>query len=463
MLAMRTKYASHVPKEAPVSSVSITKSNQTFSGEQLDVPLADLVENLKRNLKYKLTVFTYMANAVGVGFFNSADKSTPSGRKALEIVNEFSEDWDLDTMNQKMSRDVWSTGNAFMNPVSDDDLPFAGIYMLPLSSFTKIYRDHDNQIVKYVQNWGGRQDTDVEPGDIYHARWLPIDESAWGEGIGQALGRKGIGYKTENGTTVIRDDWFTTAEKIDDISTKMIYSGLPRYFAFFEGEGADKEFIDGVNTNLSKLDPLQHFATNVKGDIKTVALDTQNRFDSFIRYVDDQIVTGTMSPLIRLWSSLNFTYASSKEAVDAMFPLIQMYQRFHKRFTERMIYAPLIVQEGIDLKKANVKLHWGQEDPLTPTEIMEVFNVLKEPMFIDKVDPDTFIDMFIDSGIKITKTEQEETKTDIQSLRNIIGKSDKGRSIRIKIPKPDSIVKTDPNSKLKQKILTHLVKKYGLT
>ena len=446
----------------PSSSIGVTKLTESYAGETLDIPLKDLVENLKRNLKFKLTVFTYMANAVGVGFFNTADKSTPTGRQALETINDFAEDWDLDTLNQKMARDVWATGNSFLNPVSSDELPFAGVYMLPLSAFTKIHRDEAGNYVDFIMSWGGRANVPIDPGDILHARWLPIDESAFGEGIGQAMGRKGIGYKTDGGTTVKRDDWFTAAEKIEDVSSKMIYAGLPRYFAFFEGEGADEEFIDNVNTQLNKLDPLQHFATNVKGDIKTVSLDTQNRFDSFIRYIDDQIVSGTMSPLIRLWSSLNFSYASSKEAVDAMFPLIQMYQRFHKRFIEKMIYAPLIVQEGWDLKKANVKLHWGQEDPMTPAEIGDVFNILKDPMFIGKIEPDTFLAMFIDSGIKIKKTEAAEVTADINALRNIIGLSDKGRSVTVKVPKPDTIVKTDPNSKLRKKVLNYMVKKYGI-
>ena len=362
-----------------------------------------------------------------------------------------------------MARDVWATGNSFLNPVSSDELPFAGVYMLPLSAFTKIHRDEAGNYVNFIMSWGGRAEQSIDPGDILHARWLPIDESAFGEGIGQAMGRKGIGYKTDNGTVVKREDWFTAAEKIEDVSSKMIYAGLPRYFAFFEGEGADEEFIDGVNTQLNKLDPLQHFATNVKGDIKTVSLDTQNRFDSFIRYIDDQIVSGTMSPLIRLWSSLNFSYASSKEAVDAMFPLIQMYQRFHKRFIEKMIYAPLIVQEGWDLKKANVKLHWGQEDPMTPAEIGDVFNILKDPMFTDRIEPDTFLDMFIDSGIKIKKTEAAEVTGDMNALRNIIGLSDKGRSVTVKVPKPDTIVKTDPNSKLKKKVLQFMVEKYDIS
>jgi len=459
-----SKNAAHPEKkEAPDPTSAITKATDVWTGETLDIPLKDIQDNLKRNLKFKLTVFTYMANAVGVGFFNSADIATPTGRKSLEIVNDFAEDWDLDTMNQKIARDVWASGNAFLNPVGNDELPFAGIYMLPLSSFTKIYRDAQGNYIKFIQNWGGRGDITVLPGDILHARWLPIDESAFGEGIGQAMGRTGIGYKTDGGTTVKRESWFQAAEKIEDVSIKMIYSGLPRYVGFFEGEGADKEFVDDVNAKFNKLDPLQHLMTNVKGTIQTVSLDTQNRFDSFIRYVDDQIVNGTMSPLIRLWSSLNFTYASSKEAVDAMFPLIQMYQRFHKRFLEKMIYAPLIVQEGYDVKKANVKLHWGQEDPMTPTEIAEVFEILRDPFFIDKVTPDDFIDMYIDAGIKLTKTVQKETTTDIQALRSIIGLSDKGRSIRIKVPKPETNTKPRQSELLKNKVLTFLVKKYGIS
>jgi len=148
--------------------------------------------------------------------------------------------------------------------------------------------------------------------------------------------------------------------------------------------------------------------------------------------------------------------------VDAMFPLIQMYQRFHKRFIERMIYAPLIAQEGYDLKKANVKLHWGQEDPMTPAEIGDVFNILKDPMFVDRVSADDFIDMFIDAGIKLTKPTQKEVTGDLNKLRNIIGLSEKGRSLKIVIPEPLTVKQTDPNAMLRKKVLTHLVKKYKI-
>ena len=460
---LSSQHAAHPETtEAPKATAAITKATQVFTGEELDVPLKDIVDHFKRNLKFKLTVFTYMANAVGVGFFNTTDLTTPTGRKSLELINDFAEDWDLDTLNQKLSRDIWASGNGFLNKVSDDVNPFAGVYILPLSSFTKIYRDEHGDVTKFIQNWGGRGDLPVVPGDILHARWLPIDEGAFGEGIGQSMARKGVGYETEGGTTVKRESWFQAAEKIEDVSIKMIYAGLPRYFGFFEGEGATEPFIDDVNTAMNKLDPLQHFMSNVKGSIQTVSLDTQNRFDSFIRYIDDQIVSGTMSPLIRLWSSLNFTYASSKEAVDAMFPLIQMNQRFHKRFIERMIYAPLIAQEGYDVKKANAKLHWGQEDPMTPAEIAEVFNILRDPAFVDKFNAEDFIDMFIDAGVKLTKPTEKEVVGGLKNLRNIIGLSDKGKSVKITVPKASDIKPSDPNAAIKKKLLIRLAKKYGV-
>jgi len=88
-----------------------------------------------------------------------------------------------------------------------------------------------------------------------------------------------------------------------------------------------------------------------------------------------------------------------------------------------------------------------------------MFNILKDPMFIDKISPDDFIDMFIDSGIKLTKPSIAETTTDINALRHLVGKADKGRSIRMKVP---GVKKTDPNAILKNKVLAFMVKKYGI-
>ena len=99
---------------------------------------------------------------------------------------------------------------------------------------------------------------------------------------------------------------------------------------------------------------------------------------------------------------------------------------------------------------------------MTTAEIGDVFNILKDPAFVDKINPEDFIDMFIDSGVKLTKPTKEEVTGDLSRLRNIIGLSEKGRSLKIIVPKPDTIRSTDPNARIKRKLLTHLVKKYGI-
>jgi hypothetical protein len=447
-----------IPEGAPKSNVEITKHNYSNYGEAATVPLKDITANLKTNLKFKLTVFTYTANSVGQGFYHSADTSKPTGRKALDLIDDFADTWDLDSMNQKIGIDVWGGGNTFLNAVPSRENPIAALYHLPQSMFTHIERDTQGEVVNYKRSWGSQVvNADTDPDSILHWAWLPFDEEAFGEGIGQALARKGLGYETENGTVVQRESWFEAAEKMDDVSSKMVYAGLPRYHANFKGEGADADFVTDVNNQLNKLDPLQHIVTNVEGQIQTVALDTTSRFDSFMRHFDDQMVHGTMSPLIRLWSSLNFTFASSKEAVDAMLPLVSMYQRAHKRFLEKMVYEPIMRANNIDVKKADLHLNWGKQEKLTLEEIKQVFDMLKDPAFIDKFNADDFITMLQDAGVPLSKVNDTATTT-LNDLRNLIGRSDNNKTIKMRLQKPTN---NDPLKAKKMKLYEALVKKYA--
>ena len=448
-----------VPDGAPTPSITISKNSNFGFGESAEIPLVDIQNRLKTNLKFKLTVFTYVANSVGNGFHISADTSKPTGRKAKELIDDFNDTWDIDTMNQLIGRDVWSGGNVFLNAVESGENPIAALYHLPPSGFKSILRDDVGEVTEYKYSWGIKAtNKSIKPKQILHWAWLPFDESAFGEGIGQAMERDGLGYETEGGTTVYRDSWFKTSEKIDDISSKMVYAGLPRFFGKFTGEGADQSFIDDATAKLNKLDPLQHFISNVEGSIETVALDTSNRFDSFMRHLDDQMVHGTMSPLIRLWSSLNFTFASSKEAVDAMLPFVGMYQRAHKRFMERMVYNPILVANNYDVKKANVKLNWGKQEPLKIEEIKEIFEMIKDPALIDKFNPDDFLDMLREVGVPLTKVAKEEVAT-INKLRNVIGRSDTNKTIKMRLVPP---APTDPMKKDKQKLMNILKERYNV-
>lgn len=414
---------------SPADPTAVVTESQYTEGNY-EVTNADIVRYLKTNVQFKMAVITYMAHSVGAGFYTTAANNS-QGKQAKKIIDDFNEEWDLDTLNQLIGIDVWASGNSFLNTVPvNKGKGIGGVYMMPLSSVQKIYRNKDAEIESYLQVWAGRS-AKVPASDVRHFAWLPLDGSSMGEGLGQILARSGIGYKTMAGNTIYRPSWFQISEMIDDVSAKITYAGQPRYFVAFEGDRATDPFVTKAKQAFNKLDPGQNFVTNVKGSVQTITLDTQNRFDTFIRNIKDNVVTGLMSPLIRLWSSMDFTYASSKEAVKAMMPLVGMYQRAHKRFLEGSLYTPVLEGENINQKQADLRLHWGEVEKPDMDAITKVWNILKDPKFDGYYDPQNIIDMIIDSGVSLTPAMEKAAESTLSTATSALKRIGKDRALSL--------------------------------
>ena len=442
-------------KKNPSESAIINTLLESMGiGIDAEVPLSQIVDYRKTDVKFRLAVLMYTAYSVGPGFHNTADMSTPTGKSCLKLIDDFAEEWNLDELNQLIALDVWASGNAFLEPLGNTDKRLLGIQMLPLSSFKKIRRDEHGEVLDFIQEWGGRNAT-LEPSAVYHFKWLPEDASAWGSGLGQPMARQGYGYKSTSGKTINRPSWFSISEAMDDISMKMTYAGLPRYDVY--AKVADDQ-VDDISRTYQKLDPLQHSIRNFEGKTETISLDTQNKFDTFIRKVDDQIISGVMTPIPRLWSSLNFTYASAEAAIDATLPLIRMNQRAHKRFVENCIYKPLIMQEKSEdaVKKANVRLNWGLPEALEIDDIVKVWNILKDPKFDGSFDPKDILGMLAEAGVNITPLEKPVEKIDTQIRDLHILQNSKDKKIPLSM-----LSKQEQLRELKVMAMKKLVKKFG--
>ena len=419
-----------------------------------DVPLDKIIQYRETDMKFQLAVMMNTSNSVGAGFHNTADISTPTGKACLELINNFCDEWNLDELNQLIAIDVWPSGNAFLEPLGTETKRLLGIQILPVSSFIKIKRDEYGDVLSYIQQWGGPQ-KELEPSAVYHFKWLPRNAGPFGNGIGQPLARKGVGYKTSGNTNVQRASYFEISEMLQDVSVKMTYAGLPRYDIHAK---VKDEQVNAVNQAYSKFDPLEHLVHNFESDVKSISLDTQNKFDSFIRNVNDEIVAGIMTPIPRMFSALNFTYASADAAIEAYLPLIRMYQRAHKRFIENFIYKPLIMQEKNEaaVKKADVQLNWGQQKQLEINEITEIWNILKEPQFDDLYDPNDVLDMIreIAPNIKQMEKPAADMSEQMKALHKLKNRKEK------KI----NMAELDPSDKLKlaqTELIKRIMKQHG--
>ena len=282
--------------------------------------------------------------------------------------------------------------------------------IMPLSSITGIKRESNGVVTGYIQDWGG-QHSELAADKIRHFKWAPEDASAWGTGLGQPMARRGMGYKTGSGKTTRRAQWFEISEMLDDVASKITYAGVPRWL--IKGADVPKTQVAEITRILNNLDPLRHVATNVDMDVSTLALETASRFDPFITKLDNQMIAGVMTPIPRLWSSLNFTYASSKEAIEAAMPLVRMYQRAHAEFVEQELFAEVLIADGRDPRRAAVELVWGPQDAPTIEDIKAAWDILQDHRFSGLYDPADIVEMLRDAGLPLTPVAEQTAAQEI--------------------------------------------------
>lgn len=391
---------------APHGSTPTNPINASYTelfswGNYPEITMKTIAQYRETDMKFQLAVVVNTAYAVGSGYHLTCDMDSHLGKKALKIAEDFCKQINLDELNQLIGLDVWASGNAFLEPVYENDR-LVDVKMLPMTSIIRIGRDEHGTPTKYVQQWDGPQ-IDLDPSVILHFRWLPRDADAWGCGLGQPLAKPGVGYRTSSGKTVRRAPWFVVSEMLTDVAAKMTYAGLPRYDVTVETQ--DPEQVAKLASQYNNSDPLQHLIHSYESKVQTIGLETQSKFDSFIRKLDDDLLAGTLTPISRMWSSLNFTYASAESAIKAYLPLIDMYQRAHKRFVEEYILMPLLMAEFEDeqqVLEANIELVWGLREKLTIEQVSTVANILEKPQFKGLYEPSDVIDMLRDAGANLT-------------------------------------------------------------
>ena len=406
------------------SSVFTQSSRPGYSWGDGEISLSRIISYLQRDIKFQYTVFTLMAYSVGRGYNNSANTKIPAGRKCLDLINNFCNEWDLDSINQSMGIDGWASGNGFLNVVGAGD-KLEGLYTIPLSSIKDVNLDIHGEVESYAQLGDSGFVTEAAADQIAHFKWLPINGGKFGEGIGQALCRKGVGYKTSSGTITRRPSYFEMAEVMTDVNVKMFYSGQSRYLITPDSDIPMSETAaQHVQKGFEKLDPLEHLTSPNKIKVQEIALASRAAWDPLLERFDKEFSVGTKSPLIELMSTLDFSYASSKTALSTAFPLMDSFSRAYSRFIEKNIYDPLITQEGKNPEVVNVEINWGPVEKITIEDIEMIQKILNEPNLTENHDPKDIIDMLIECGVPLESTEKmvgaqtdkQETVNELSSI-----------------------------------------------
>ncbi len=326
----------------------IVKGASEYHQEYPDPSLSDLIEYYKRDEYVGYTIEAFATRTVGMGFFLTSDQP-----RALKLIDNFCRANKFNDLHWKICRDLWLSGNAFVNTVPSNLIDT--LHYLPLSSISKILRDEKGNVINYVQSWGGMVKY-LSNDEVFHYKFNSID-TAFGEGLVNRLLRSGKGYLTEKNKTRKRMPLLKIREKMVDNAQRILSRYQPRHIY----KNIPSAKLDEFVSLLNNIEPEQDFAADFDLSVEEAKMDPRTRFESLLDYLDRMYVVGLHNPMLRLITLAGFTYASSQAAMETIEPEIRMMQSFVKFYDEEL-FSKIIEQHGGDPINANVELHWGMPE-----------------------------------------------------------------------------------------------------
>ena len=397
-----------------------------YFGYAGDVSMATLISYYETSPYLRSTVDMVVDHTVGNGYHLKADTSNTKGRRALDIVTRFMEQRNMGALNREIARDTILSGNWFGTPlIINDTGEFSGTITIPLSSITNISRDpYTGEITSYRQHATGIGAANIPAKHIIHFARNHIDGSAWGEGLGQMQCRPGIGYKQPNGKTVARAPWVRIWEMMADVSSKQFYQGAPRFMIALPNSMPPDE-RKKLEQLFMKLAPGQFVITS--GDsgstakVETISLPTQGKFGDIAASMKEQAIISLQNPAIELNTKMGMTYASAREAMEAIIPGIRGYEADHARFVERNIIWPLLAYEfGVRdpavempdiIAESGIEMKWGQASTMDIETILKAMPIIDNDKLIrDYVRVEDIFNLLNAAGLQLTMMSEEEAQ-----------------------------------------------------
>lgn len=362
------------PKKATVGIISTAYTRQT---KRIVPTYEEMIDRYLSESRIKCAIDELADVSVGVGFHTTCAKGFDD---ALDIVNTFCEDVNLDGLNSEIAKDVYITGNGLLwrkTPAKLEDL-----LRVPIYSITKLRSDGRGNLAELEQKFQGEISANIKGTEVkqfYHIRQNPIDTGILGRGLLEPYVRQGVGYPYKTAA----DEWKTayrpSLAEINEEIEDMMRTALTRYspkFAMELGNFSEDEATE-LSTKLKTSSWVDDLIVWYKGNPNErkffphrLSTDPRSRLDPFIEhFVDKELVT-TQTPSVKLISKEGFTEASSRTAEAIEMRKVSAFQRFYKRILEQEVFIPvLMTQKGWTRDKAaeaQVRLHWG---PTTKPEV----------------------------------------------------------------------------------------------
>ena len=296
--------------------------------------------------------------ALSQGFFVTGNEEYWNG-KVVDLVEDFNRSirWGnrrgekgLAELLRIVTKELLYGGNTFIEMLSPNNLQM--LNQVELSSIYRIFRNEGGDISKIQQLIGGIFN-DLDPDSIIHIPWLQIDREPFGRGLIQPLIAPRIDVKGKP----IPPLYVIKASLEYDIYRMIHRRGVPRSLWSFPEAG--DELIQAYAEGLKDPDVDASYTTNTKVDVAVEQGGPAQGISNLITYLDKRFQSGLQTPINNLLNSSGYTEASARVSEELGGLIVKDLQMRLKHAIENELYERIILQAGMDPKKARIELHWG--------------------------------------------------------------------------------------------------------
>lgn len=379
----------HLPRLSKKVPTSIVIGGvKQFVGEKPDITFDQLWKYYLDDPTIQNAINSFRDHIAGSGFYVTANNN-----RAVNIVNEFCDGIDFDSILYDLVGEMLVCGNSFLEMLTPTMLE--DLERVQITTIKKMERDPFGNPVAIIQEIDGIE-RKLDPNNFIHFKLFDVARKPFGIGLFHALAVPQL-VEGEVRPSVL-DSW----NKIRDAMVTILdsYSSPKDMYVF---ENASETFLQDQAVKIRNMKKGESFLTNKKFEHHEIKVDPRTRFDAYITGVRTEIELGSQTPAAKLQTTTGYTEASARAVIELVERRIIGIQRKLRRIIEKEIFDRVLLREGLNVQRANLELHWGQPD-IPEFNIIDIFRA-KELGIISKKEARNILKK---SGWELTEMEEEE-------------------------------------------------------
>ncbi|MEM2759867.1 MAG: hypothetical protein QXU32_06585 [Nitrososphaerales archaeon] len=316
-------------------------------GERPEITFDQLCRYYLEDPTIQNAVNSFRDHIVGSGFYVTA-----SSERAVNIINEFCDGIDLDSILYDVVGEMLVCGNSFLEMLAPENLE--DLERVQITTVKRVRRDAYGNPLSIIQEVNGAEH-ELDPRNFIHFKLFEVARQPFGIGLFHALALP----QTVNGKRrpSVLDSW----NKMRDAMVRIFenYSDPKVMYVF---DNASESFLQDQAVKIRNMEKGEAFLTNKKFEFHELKVDPRTRFDGYVTAVRTEIELGSQTPAAKLQTTTGYTEASARAVIELVERRIIGIQRKLRRIIEREIFDRVLIKNGLNVQRARVELHWGQPD-----------------------------------------------------------------------------------------------------